>query len=335
MDRRDFVKCAATAAAAAAALGVIGCNRGPQDCPDLMRAEEHDTARDAPGYSKMGCNRHDPNLGGGKVAVATGTDAAAMLTAAIAALDGVEQFVRKGDLVCIKPNLAWGQPPEVGANTSPQVLAATIKMCRAAGAKEVLVLEHTMDSHAVSFGMSGAEQVCRDLGARLVNLNTQSMYREVQLSQGMNLKSEAIAQDILDCDCYINIPCAKVHSATVVSVALKNQMGAVWDRQRYHQGQSENQQAGSLDQNIADLATGLRPTLTIVDGTRALMTGGPKGPGKIVKTNKLIVSADMVAADAAAAPLLGTKAHLVDHIRIAGDMGLGVADPAKLKLVHV
>ena len=332
MDRRDFVRYAATVAAAAAGLAAIGCNRGGSPTPSPSATTPSPAP---PGSGKVGSNRHDPLLGGGKVAVASGADAAAMLTAAMTALGGTDQFVHKGDLVCIKPNLAWGQPPEVGANTSPQVLAEVIKMCQAAGAKEILVLDHTMDSHAVSFSMSGAEQVCRDLGARLVNLNSQSMYREVPLPQGVNLKSEAIGQDILDCDCYINLPCAKVHNATVVTLALKNQMGAVWDRQRYHQGQSESQKGGNLDQNIADLATGLRPTLTIVDGTRVLLTGGPKGPGKVVKANKLIVSADMVAADAAAAPLLGTKAHLVEHITVAGNMGLGVADPARIKIVRV
>jgi uncharacterized protein (DUF362 family) len=342
MDRRDFVKHAAVVAAAATAIGAIGCGKdkstaqSPGDsAPSVPSTKSPSATPPASGAGKVGSNRHDPKAGAANVIVAKGTDAAVMLAAAMKAIGGADLFIHKGDVVVIKPNLAWGRTPEQAANTSPAVLAAVIKMAQAAGPKEVLVVEHSCDESSVSFEMSGAAKVCKDLGVRLVSLNNESMYKEVALPQGITLKSEMLPLDLLDCDCYINLPCSKVHSASVVTFGLKNQMGVVWDRQRYHQSKSEAQKGGNLHQNIADVATGMRPTLTIIDGLNSLVIGGPKGPGKVVATNKLIVSADMVAADAVAAPLVGSKPELVDHIRIAGEMGVGIADPSKLKIANV
>ena len=86
-----------------------------------------------------------------------------------------------------------------------------------------------------------------------------------------------------------------------------------------------------LHQAIVDLNTIFKPDLVILEGIEVMTTGGPMGPGELVRCDSLIASTDAVAADAAGvrlAPLFGRKVKpsRVRHIRLAADQGLGVVD---------
>ncbi len=352
MDRRDFVKKGAVIAGAAVALGAAGCTRQgdgvagmptppAQDAETTAALPPPDPAKgvvpdDGASPGKVGENRVFTSAPGDVHAVvATGTDPVALVTDAIAAYAGLDAIVRKGDAVVIKPCLAWGRTPETGANTSPEVLAAVIGVVRAAEPSELLVVEHSCDRSVVAFEMSGARAVCEQLDVPLISLDSESMYEEVLVSQGINIKSEHIARDILQADVYINLPCLKHHAATNLSLAMKNQMGAIFDPQRYHRERSEMTGGPNLHQNIADLASALRPTVVIADATRALSTNGPKGPGNILQTNSVVVSHDMVAVDVVGAEMLGMAVEDVAYLGIAADMGLGVNDVDSVTIARV
>jgi len=76
------------------------------------------------------------------VAVRNG-EAVAMYKAGIAALGGIGAFVKKGQHVVIKPNIAWDQPPEIPANTNPDLIGALVRDCLKVGASKVTVFDHT------------------------------------------------------------------------------------------------------------------------------------------------------------------------------------------------
>lgn len=334
MKRRDFLKCV-VGAAGASSLGILGCGRRGKE-PSAGHVQPTSGQSPAsPTTGKVGRNRHTPHFEGDPhVTACTGSDPSAMLKACLAPFGGIEAFVQKGDTVVIKPNLAWARSPEQAANVQPATLAAVIKITQAAGASEVLVVEHTIDSAVAAFDLSGAAEVCQSLKVPLVSLDHEQMYDTVAVS-GVNIHQEQIARDILDCDCYINLACCKVHSASVVTLGLKNQMGAIWRPQNYHEAKSETEQSNNLHQNIADLATALRPTLTIIDCTRTLLTNGPKGPGKVGQPRALVVSPDMVATDAVACDFLGVKPEAVAHIRLAAKAGVGRWQNLTVKRTHV
>lgn len=323
MRRRDFLRFLA-GVVGASSLGMLGCGRGVGKRPTTSQAPPQ-PAQVPPSSTtgKVGRNRHDPHpLDSLDVAVCSGDDPSTMLKSCLEPFGGIEAFVHKGDTVVIKPNLAWARSPEQAANVQPAVLAAIIKAAQAAGAGEVLVVEHSIDSSVAAFDLSGAAEVCQALKVPLVSLDHEQMYDTVAVA-GVNIHQEQIARDLLDCDCYINVACCKVHSASVVTLGLKNQMGAIWRPQNYHEAKSETEQSNNLHQNIADLATALRPTLTIVDCTHALLTNGPKGPGKVGKPRALVVSPDTVAADAVACEFLGVKPDAIPHIALAAKAGVG------------
>ena len=61
------------------------------------------------------------------------------------AMGGLQQFVKKGQKVVIKPNIGWDVGPDRAANTNPQLVAHIVKCCYVAGAKQVFVFDHTCD----------------------------------------------------------------------------------------------------------------------------------------------------------------------------------------------
>ena len=91
----------------------------------------------------------------------------------------------------------------------------------------------------------------------------------------------------------------------------------------------------NIGQNLADLATVIRPKLTVIDATRILLRNGPQGGDMkdVKKTDTLIASADPVAADAYATTLFGLKPDAIDSITAAYSLGLGEMDLARIKVV--
>jgi uncharacterized protein (DUF362 family) len=354
MDRKDFLRKGACVAAIAGVGGVLGCKSGTDGVAGAPVARAPVPAAPAPQEAKpspsaqpaapasatvegrVGKNRiFDKPPTGVHAAVARDKEPAELVKAALEAFGGVAAVLKKGDRVVIKPNLAWARQPEAGATTHPDVLKAVIEIAKQAGAGEVLVVEHSCDRSAVAFDMSGAKAVCEAAGVKLVSLDSEAMYEEQPVAKGLTITSEKLPRDILDCDVYINLATLKHHSASNMTAALKNQMGAVWEPGRYHQARSDNAKGPNLHQNIADLATALRPTLVILDAVRVLTNNGPKGPGDLKNVRTVIVTHDMVCADALGAGIMGLKLDKVPHIKIAADAGVGRMDLDALKIAHV
>ncbi|MDH7481443.1 MAG: DUF362 domain-containing protein [Armatimonadota bacterium] len=246
---------------------------------------------------------------------------------AIDGLGGIGKFVKKGSKVLIKPNLAWIRTPETAANTNPQVLAGIIKLCKAAGASSIIVFDHTCDNGPAAFKANGAAKVASDLGVQLISGHSRSLYKKINIPKGKILKSDECAKFILEADCFINVPIAKVHGSTGITASLKNMMGANWNRQAWHQN--------GLNQCIADYFTAVKPDLIILDAVRILLTRGPKGPGETKDVGQVIASTDPVAIDAYAATLLGKEPSSIGHITAAAAHGLGQINLKKVTIKRV
>jgi uncharacterized protein (DUF362 family) len=241
---------------------------------------------------------------------------------AIDGLGGIGKFVKKGNSVAIKPNIAWARSAGQAANTNPEVLTAVIKLCKQAGAGRITVVEHTCDDWQTAFEMSGVRRVCAVTKARLVSGHNRSGYKPVSIPKGKILKSDECMREVLDADCFINVPIAKVHGATGMTASMKNLMGVMYDRQNWH--------SKGLDQCIADYASAVKADLIILDGIRVLLTRGPKGPGDTKDVGHIVASTDPVAIDAYACKLLGKDPLHVGHIVAASKLGLGQIDLKKV-----
>jgi len=305
LDRREFL---GAVAGFGAALLAGGCSKSDE--------------------SAAVATPREPKFDANALAVASGKDPAKLARAAVDALGGMAKLVKKGDFVVVKPNIAWNQPPEVAATTNPAVVAEIVTMCKEAGAGRILVIDHVIDKPSeMVLGLTGIMEAAKAAGADVTAAQNESDYRAIEIPKGKAIRSDTCIKDILKADVFINVPIAKVHDATRVTLGMKNLMGCIWDRQAWH--------ANALDQCIADYATAIRPDLTVLDANRILVSGGPKGPGKTKDVGQVIAGVDPVAVDAYGATLFGMKPEEIGHIRLAHELGVGEIDLGKVKIKNV
>lgn len=263
-----------------------------------------------------------------------GTDHAKMVAAAFDTLGGIKKFVHRGDYVVIKPNGGFANPPDWATTTHPDTVVAVARACLAAKAKKVLVVEYPLGKGSRALkrcGLTGALAGLSDVELKL--LSGGDDFSSVKVKGGKDLKSVEVAKAVLSADVYINLPAAKAHSSAGVSLGMKNAMGVIRDRSAFHS-------TYNLDTAIADLARVVRPTITILDATRALLTNGPAGPGETAKLGRMVASRDLVAVDAYGLTLARFNRKKMTpadarHIELAGKFGIGQADVAKLKVKKV
>lgn len=266
------------------------------------------------------------------LAVARGADAApAELTRrAVAALGGIEQFVKPGANVIIKPNICNAyHGPEYASTTNPEVIAAIIALCLGAGAKRVRVMDFPFGGSAqASYETSGIAAAVKAAGGEMEMMN-RLKFTKTTVPQGKILKSSNIYGDILDADTVINVPIAKTHGSATLTLGMKNLMGVIQDRNALH--------ARGLHQCIADLNSVVKPQLTIVDAIRILAANGPTGGNldDVRQLDTIIASADVVAADAYATGLFGMKPADVKYIKLGAEMGLGTMDLEKIRIEEI
>lgn len=321
VSRRQFLKSVGTAAGALAAAGAgalwgrSGPSRGA--FPLLARVS---WAAEA----------------GARVALASGPDGAANVRRALTALGGIGAFVSRGDVVVLKPNIGWDRTPDQAANTDPGVVVALAELCLSAGAKEVRVFDRTCNEPRRCYASSGIQRALEEFGKRNHAGNALRVYHvedrkfvRTEIPGALALRGWDLYRDALEADRIINVPVAKHHSLATVTLGLKNMMGVMGgNRGRIH---------FRLPECLADLHRRLPTHLTVVDATRVLVRNGPSGGSleDVKAVGRIIASGDVVAADAVAArSIFGLEPHQVDHIRKAGEAGLGVADPSRIRTVE-
>jgi len=250
---------------------------------------------------------------------------------ALEVMGGISRFVKKGQRVILKPNMSFSRTPDFSATTHPAVVATVAQACVEAGASQVLVLDHTLQRAELCLERTGIREACKNIaGVHVLAIQERKFFREVKISQGIVLERVEVMKEILDSQVLINLPVAKSHSATGVSMGMKGLMGVIWDRESFHSKYN-------INQAIADLGTVVKPQLTILDATRALASGGPGGPGTVMKPNLVIAGVDPVAVDSygvSIVPWYGQnfKGRQVEHLLMAHQRGLGKIDIDQLKI---
>jgi uncharacterized protein (DUF362 family) len=264
--------------------------------------------------------------------VVSGEDPKAMVKKAVAELGGMKKFVSKGDVVVIKPNIGFERTPEQGACTNPDVIVGLIEMALDAGAKEIKLFDRSVQDPKKCYPASGIPDAAKKAGAK-VFFHAELATAELPIKDGVVLKKSSVWKDALECDCFINVPVAKHHRMTTLTMALKNNMGLTADDRGslWHP---------NLHQALADFASAFKPKLTILDAYRIIVTNGPRGgsPTDVQMPKKCIAGLNPVSVDAYGTtlfPALCKKPSDIRYLDIAGKMGLGEIDLAKLKISQV
>jgi len=254
------------------------------------------------------------------LSVVRGADPRAITQAALAAIGGMARFVRAGDDVIVKPNICVDyRTPEYAATTNPQVVAALVELCLAAGARRVRVMDMPFaGAPQTAYVRSGIAEAVEVAGGIMEIMNP-AKYREVAIPEGRDLRKVSVYQDLLAADVVIDVPIAKHHSLARLTLGGKNLLGVIENPGLIH---------ANMGQRVADLVSLVRPALTVIDAVRILLDNGPSGGNlrDVRQADTVIAGHDIVAADAYAATLFGLAGRDIPYIRAAADMGLGTLD---------
>jgi len=322
IHRRQFLKCLGATAGTAAAwgAGLMGGGAGLLTGPFGSFLREAVAAEASP-----------------QVSVASGASAADNVRRAVDALGGIRTFISRGDVVVLKPNIGWDRTPEQAANTDPDVVVAVAELCLSAGAKEVRVFDRTCNEPRRCYANSGIQRAIETYARknhagdslRVYHVEDRKFQR-TEIPGAILLPQWDLYRDALEADKIVNVPVAKHHSLGTVTLGLKNMMGVM--------GGNRGQIHFRLPECLVDLNRRVHTRLTVIDATRILLRNGPSGGNleDVRNVGKIFASADIVAADAVAAQsLFGLKAREVAHIRMAGEAGIGVSDPGRIRVTEV
>jgi len=261
------------------------------------------------------------------LAVAEGTDYDRITRLAIKALGGMGRFVKPGQTVVVKPNIGWDRSSEQAANTHPLVVRAVVEECLKAGAKKVKVFDRTCNDERRCYVNSGIEAALKGMKNVEVKHIQDERFRKVTIANGVALKEWELYDEALSADVFINVPVAKHHGLTKLTLGLKNVMGVM--------GGNRGSIHKKIDVALADINSVLKSHLTIIDATRVLTAHGPQGGDlKDVKVlNKVIAGTDIVAVDAYATTLFGLKPADIAVTVAAHKRGLGEMDLRKVRII--
>jgi len=251
-----------------------------------------------------------------EMVVARGGEPRQLVQRALQELGGISRFISLGDVVVIKPNVAWDRTPAQAANTNPEAVAEMVRLCWEAGAKSVIVTDVSINDPRRSFERSGIAAAASAEGAQVI-LPDERRFREVDL-RGEVLHSWPVFEPFLAADKMINMPVAKHHSLTGATLGMKNWYGILGGaRQRLHQ---------HIHESLVDLADFMRPTLTLIDAYRVLLRNGPTGGnlGDVALEKTLIAGTDPVALDAYAAKAYwNLDDRTLRYLKLASERSLG------------
>ncbi|NOZ60592.1 MAG: DUF362 domain-containing protein [Calditrichaeota bacterium] len=262
------------------------------------------------------------------LAVVQNGDPAAMVRKAVEMLGGMSKFVKKGQTVVVKPNIGWDRVPEQAATTNPDVVAEIVRMCKEAGALKVMVFDNTCNQARRCYKRSQIQKKAKEAGAD-VSFMYKQKFEKVRIPHGKELRTWEIYRDALKADVLINVPIAKHHSLSRVTLGMKNLMGLI--------GGNRGKIHNHFNVKITDLNTIIRPQLTILDAVRILLRNGPQGGNlsDVKAVNTIIAGADIVAVDAFGATLFGLQPEQLGFLKEAHARGLGEMNLDKLKIEKV
>jgi uncharacterized protein (DUF362 family) len=247
-----------------------------------------------------------------------------VLRKALEAIGGLKRFIAPGDVVLVKPNAAFDRSPNLGATTHPEIISELIQMlykdCRAA---EVKVADNPIESPADCFAKSGIKRAAERAGARIY-LPDANAFRSLYTPNATLIKNWSFFhRPFRNVTKVIGLAPVKDHNLCGASLGIKNWYGLL--------GGKRNQFHQDIHEIVSDLAVMIKPTLTILDGTRVLMRNGPTGgiPTDVQKKQTIVAGTDPVALDAwAVIHLLERGGELPEYLMKAESKGAGLIDPS-------
>jgi uncharacterized protein (DUF362 family) len=254
---------------------------------------------------------------------------------AVALAGGLDEIVRPGSRVLIKPNIASKDKSGSGKITDARVTQAVTKIVLELKPRRVIIGEGSavgydfpdLQDTMPALEESGTKEMILRLGVALVDLNA-VCHREVDIPNPLVMKSVKIAQPVLESDVIISVPVMKTHIRSAVTLSLKNMKGVMPGAEK-----KKTHRLG-LESAIADLNSIVRPHFAVVDGLVG-MEGLWEYPDDCVPMGLVGAGRDSVAVDSVFARLMGMEPREIMHLLHCQQKGLGTCDAEKIETVGV
>ena len=231
---------------------------------------------------------------------------------------GLESLPTGPVKVFIKPNIVfWARRidfPKWGVITTSQVVHDVVRLLKERGVQDITIGEGSVtydtkdtEPSAQTYEALGYAELAKRYGVKVIKVHDRP-FEKVDLGDGITLNFNS---DFVNSDFVVNVPVMKTHAQTVVSLGIKNLKGLidVNSRRKCHSADPEK----NLDFMVSKLADRLPPSLTLLDG---IFTNerGPAFDGRIRRSNILVASQDVLAADNVGARILGYGPSEVPHL---------------------
>ena len=255
-----------------------------------------------------------------KVAIVKGQSPKLMVKRSLK-LIGANELVTPEDRVLIKPNYICAKHPSTGVTTDSRVVEALIEFVKECGCREITVGDGGSGDTDRVFDVVGIRQVAAQHGVRLIDLNDDERV-EVSIPNALALPKVSIAKTVLESTCIINVPKLKVHHMALVTLCIKNLMGAILPKSIIH---------GQLNERLADLASLIRPRINIIEG----IVGSELDEvnGKPVRMDLLISGRDIVATDTVGSAVMDIDPGRVGYLSLAEGKDVGTGELAKIEVL--
>jgi len=258
-----------------------------------------------------------------KIAIVKGKNPIETVANALKMVKPYLDFIFSADKpILIKPNYINSKHPSTGITTDGRVIEGVVKFLKEGGAENIVIGEGSGWADTFeAFRVAGVDAVAERWNVKLVDLNKDE-FVEVHPLNPLSLKKVKVAKTALQ-STIVSAPKLKLHRIATVTLGLKNMMGALASKGVMHNGR--------LSENIVDLASVLKPSLTVIDG---IIAGeGHETSGNPVEMDLVIAGVDPVAVDAVGAAIMGVNPKDVKHLVLAEEKGLGTCDLNKITVV--
>jgi uncharacterized protein (DUF362 family)/Pyruvate/2-oxoacid:ferredoxin oxidoreductase delta subunit len=241
------------------------------------------------------------------------------LRRSITLIGGIENFVRPGSRVLLKPNLLYGKPPEKAVTTHPSIIRGMIQIIREAGGIPFIGDSPSVGSLMRAAEKAGIKRVAEETQCPLVEFDKPIVPAD---RSGKFFKHLEIDQSVLEADVVINLPKWKTHGVVRLTLGVKNLFGCVPGPKKalWHLRAGESHKV--FAQVLLDLYRVIQPSLTILDGIVGMEGNGP-GSGDPISLGLILASRDPLSIDQIVCDLLEIPRESVLTNRVAFEEGMG------------
>jgi len=214
-----------------------------------------------------------------------------MVKRALDEMGGVDRFITKGDVVVVKPNVAFDKNPDLAATTQPDTIAAVIRLCLGAGARKVIVADNPINNPESCFFKTKVGEAAARAGAEVM-MPQHSYFEELYIGgETITHTWRMFFRPFREATKVIGVSPVKDHNLCKATVTTKNWYGLLGNpRNQFHQ---------DIHGIISDFALMMKPTFVVADGRKLLMRNGPTGGSlnDVKRGDAIVVGTDQTAVD--------------------------------------